>query len=158
MACSTARCFPIGWQFVHNLVSFPGARIIFGWDSSLFSVSLISCSNQLITLSVEDLFEHKSFFVTVVYGLNLARERLSLWNDLRQGGAGSNKSRLDKVLVNDHWLELFRDAEVVGHAPGVSDHCALVLSFVHKRFRVVPFRFYNFWMNNGGFKDLLALS
>lgn len=62
----------------------------------------------------------------------------------KQGGAGSNKSRLDKVLVNDNWLDLFRDAEVVGHALGVSDHCALVLSFVHKRFKTVPFRFYNF--------------
>ncbi|KAI8526575.1 hypothetical protein RHMOL_Rhmol12G0007000 [Rhododendron molle] len=218
MVCTTARCFPAGWQFAHNLVSFPVARIIVGWDPSLLSVSIISCSDQLITLSVEVIADHKSLFVSVVYGLNLARERFSLWNNLRSlfpvigssawtlmgdfnvvrspierlmslllltlivawrilickicllkgiGTLGLKKGGvlglikvglIYRVLVNDIWLNFFRDAEVVGHSPGISDHCPLVLSVVHKRFKAVPFRFYNFWMNNGGFKDLLIQS
>lgn len=37
----------------------------------------------MIVLSVEILAEHKSFFVSMVYGYNSARERISLWNELR---------------------------------------------------------------------------
>lgn len=72
-----------------------------------------------------------------------------------RGGVGSNKSWLDRVLVNDICLDSFQDADI-GHASGISDQCALVLSIVHKHHKAVPFRFYNFWMNNEGFKDLLA--
>lgn len=184
------------------------------------SVSLVFSSAQMIGLSVESLAEHKQFFVSLNYGLNLARERVSLWNDLRalflqlgnsawvlmgdfnvvrspderivgfdevaasdfnncldeicmhnmvtkgywfmwtnkRGGLGDNKSRLDRVLVNDGWLDLFRDSEVVGHAPGVSDHCALVLTVVPNRYKACPFRLFNFWMADSRFGDLLGSS
>ncbi|KAH7857816.1 hypothetical protein Vadar_016806 [Vaccinium darrowii] len=184
------------------------------------SVSLVFSSAQMIGLSVELLAEHRRFFVSLIYGLNLARERVSLWNDLRalflqlgssawvlmgdfnvvrspderivgldevaasdfnncladicmhnmvtkgywftwtnkRGGLRDNKSRLDRVLVNDGWLDLFRDSEVVGHAPGVSDHCALVLTVVHNRYKACPFRFFNFWMADSRFGDLLGSS
>lgn len=44
---------------------------------------------------------------------------------------------------------------MVGHAPGVSDHCALVLTVLPKKLKACPFRFYNFWMSDYRFKDLL---
>lgn len=80
---AASRCFPFGWQYIHNLGSLSTARIIVGWHPQLLSVSLISCSPQLVTVSVEDLVEHKSFFVSIVYGMNQARDRASLWRDMR---------------------------------------------------------------------------
>lgn len=74
---ATSRCFPFGWQYIHNLGSLSTARIIVGWDPQLLSVSLVFCSPQLVTVSVEDLAEHKSFFVSIVYGMNQARDRPS---------------------------------------------------------------------------------
>lgn len=79
------------------------------------------------------------------------------WSNKR-GGLGDNKSRLDRVLVNDGWIDLFQDSEVVGNAPGISDHSALVLTVVQSKFKACPFRFYNFWMNDTRFKDLLVSS
>ncbi|KAH7867459.1 hypothetical protein Vadar_033759 [Vaccinium darrowii] len=164
--------------------------------------------------------EHKTFFVSIVYGMNLARERVRLWRDLsflfpqlgtaawtilgdfnvvrhpkervegfdpiasadfnkciedinmqemvtkgfwftwsnKRGGNGAIKSRLDRVLLNDAWLDLFRDSEVVGFAPGISDHCALVLTVLPNKFKACPFRFFNFWMLDGRFKGILSSS
>ncbi|KAH7842871.1 hypothetical protein Vadar_009972 [Vaccinium darrowii] len=128
-------------------------------------------------IRVETLLEHKLFYVSVVYGMNLARDRVSLWRDLRmlsllemitkgywytwtnkRGGHGSNKSRLDRVLISNAWLDLFRDSEVVAHALGIFDHCVLVLTVLPFKFRAFPFRFYNFWMTDGRFKDILVNS
>ncbi|XP_058185702.1 uncharacterized protein LOC131302927 [Rhododendron vialii] len=178
MSPSTGHCFLVHWHHVHNLGSLPAARIIVGWDPSLLSVSLVFSSVQIIFLSVEIHTEHKSFFVSMVYGLNYARERISLWNELRmlssslggfawvimgdfnvvrtpaerftwtdkRGGIGDNKIRLDRVAINEGWMELFTDSEVVGHPPGISDHYTLVMTMVHNKFKAYPFRFFNFWM------------
>lgn len=77
------------------------------------------------------------------------------WTNKR-GGLGNNKSRLDRVLVNGVWLDLFKDSEVVGHAPGIYDHCALVLTVLPPKFRACPFKFFNFWMADARFKELLG--
>ncbi|KAH7834595.1 hypothetical protein Vadar_017721 [Vaccinium darrowii] len=213
----TTRCFPVNWQCVHDAGIWPVARILLGWDPSKLSVSVLSCSDQMIAVSVTILAEHKVFSIFVIYGKNLAHDRLPLWFELcslfpllgstawalmgdfnvvrkpeervsgfdaaattdfndcldnlnmedmvtkgfwftwtnKRGGLGDNKSRLDRVLINNEWVDLFSDSEVVGHAPGVSDHCALVLTVLPKKFKACPFRFYNFWMADSRFQDLL---
>ncbi|KAI8544379.1 hypothetical protein RHMOL_Rhmol08G0292000 [Rhododendron molle] len=220
MSPSTGRCFPVHWHHVHNLGSLSAARIVVGWDPSMLSVSSIFSSVQMIVLSVEILAAHKCFFVSMVYGLNSASERISLWNDLRllfsslggsawvimgdfnvvrtpaervsgfdvvaaadfnrclddinmhdmvtkgfwftwtnkRGGFGDNKSRLDRVAVNEGWMELFTDSEVVGHPPEISDHCPLVMTAVHNKFKACPFRFFNFWMVDDRVRGLIAFS
>lgn len=182
------------------------ARILVGWDPQLLSISLVFSSPQMIVVEVEILVEHKRFFASVIYGMNLARDMRSLWYDLRSlflvlsssawvlmgdfnvvrslwerlvsldaaatfdfnsclhdinmqdmftkgfwftwtnkmGGLGDKKSRLDRVLVNDVWLNDFKDSVAIGHAPGLSNHCALVLTVVRDKVKACPFRFLNF--------------
>ncbi|KAI8550743.1 hypothetical protein RHMOL_Rhmol06G0131900 [Rhododendron molle] len=52
----------------------------------------------------------------------------------RRGGAGANMSRLDRVIVNASWLDVFPESEALVHSPGISDHCSLLVSVLH----VVP--------------------
>lgn len=58
------------------------ARIIVGWDPQLLAVSLVFSSPQMIVVYVEVRSDQKRFYVSVIYGLNLASERVGLWRDL----------------------------------------------------------------------------
>lgn len=57
----------------------------------------------MIVVEVEILDEHKRFFAFVIYGMNLARDRRSLWYDLRS---------LFLVLSSSAWV-LMGDFNVV---------------------------------------------
>lgn len=43
------------------------------------------------------------------------------------GGDGDNKSKLDRAVVHAGWLIYFPDSEAWVLAPGISDHCQVVL-------------------------------
>lgn len=77
------------------------------------------------------------------------------WSNKR-GGLGDNKSRLDRVLVNEEWLNTFKDAETVIFSPGISDHCSLVVTMLPGVTRHRPFKFYNFWMGHNLFKSTVS--
>lgn len=62
------------------------------------------------------------------------------------------------MAINEGWMELFTDSEVVGHPPGISDHCALVMTVVHNKFKACPFRFFNFWMADDRVRGLIDSS
>lgn len=196
------------------------ARIIVGWDPQILSGTLVFYSEQMFVIFVEILAKCKQFYVAIVYGKSIARERAVLWSDLRmlfpslgnfasvlmgdfnvvrrpderlegfnesaaadfnscledksmhemvtkgywftwsnkRSGLGDSKSELDRVVVNDGCMDLFRESEVVGHAPEISDHCAVVLNVVQDRFKACPFKFFNFWMADKRFKDHLISS
>ncbi|KAI8573795.1 hypothetical protein RHMOL_Rhmol01G0303200 [Rhododendron molle] len=80
---STDRCFPAHWQYVHNLDVLPVARIIVGWDPQQLAVSVVFSSPQMLMVSVDLRIHQKRFYASIIYGLNLASERVSLWRDLR---------------------------------------------------------------------------
>lgn len=48
------------------------------------------------------------------------------------------------------------DCDVHVDLPGISDHTPLILSFTIGRDRInKPFKFFNFWMRNKNFKEVL---
>lgn len=79
------------------------------------------------------------------------------WTNCR-GGGGANMSRIDRVLVNNSWLDVFPDTEALGHAPGISDHCSLLVTVLKEEACRRPFRFFNFWMKHHQFKELVWTS
>lgn len=76
----------------------------------------------------------------------------------RRGGAGANMSRLDRVVVNAGWLDAFPESEALVHAPGISDHCSLLVCVLHMVPCKKPFRFFNYWMKHHSFKELVGQS
>lgn len=61
-------------------------------------------------------------------------------------------------MVNPGWFDVFPNSEGVFLAPGVSDHCSLVVSITTDRRRKKPFKIFNFWMKNPNFKEVLVSS
>ncbi|KAF7129953.1 hypothetical protein RHSIM_Rhsim10G0134500 [Rhododendron simsii] len=76
-------CFPSSWKAIHNYLAGPVARIILGWDSSVFEVPTTFISDQLIVVDVVFLENKRNFFLSVVYGHNRVGDRRALWNDMR---------------------------------------------------------------------------
>lgn len=68
---------------------------------------------------------------------------------------GSCKSRLDRALVNEKWLERWRDTGLRGLPRSISDHCAIVLHSKNTDWGPKPFRFLNIWTSHPGFKELV---
>lgn len=213
-------CFPRDWKAIHNFNSGPVARIILGWDSSIFQLLVVFQSEQIIVVDVLVLEDKRNFLLSVVYGHNGIRERRHLWDDMRtiftsvglkpwlqlgdlnevrtsaerlvgfdchaaaelnqclidisqddmpskgfwftwsnkRGGGGSNKSKLDRVLVNTEWLDMFPTAEASFLAPGVSDHCLISVTMVPPNGRRKPFKFFNFWLQHPEFGQILTTS
>lgn len=79
------------------------------------------------------------------------------WTNKR-GGAGDNKSRIDRVITNTEWLASFSQCEANFLAPSVSDHCPMMVSVVLGTQMKRSFKFFNFWMQHPGFRDTLIES
>ncbi|KAH7839543.1 hypothetical protein Vadar_005513 [Vaccinium darrowii] len=78
--CSEPRpqVFLAAWQYAHNLGASAIIRVLVGWNPLSLSVSVVFVSQQMVMLSVELLAQHKTIFVSVVYGHNLASDWLGL--------------------------------------------------------------------------------
>ncbi|KAM7273832.1 hypothetical protein ACFE04_028496 [Oxalis oulophora] len=68
------------------------------------------------------------------------------WNNRRKG-EGFIQARLDRVLANKGWAELFSQAVVLHHSDYVSDHLPLIIHSkgLEERCRSRRFRFENSW-------------
>lgn len=73
----------------------------------------------------------------------------------RRGGLGFVKSRIDRAVVNSKWQDLFVESEAVFQAPGMSDHCPIVVTILPQCRRRIPFKFFSFLMNHKKFPDVL---
>lgn len=67
------------------------------------------------------------------------------WTNKR-GGSGEKKSRIDRVLTNTSWMDLFPYAEAYSLAPGISDHCSISVYLGAANRKRKSFKFFNFWM------------
>ncbi|KAG5526206.1 hypothetical protein RHGRI_032472 [Rhododendron griersonianum] len=90
-----------------NVVQRPNERLM-GFDQA----TAYDFNDCLESLNMEDM-PSRGFWFT--------------WSN-RRGGMGVNKSKIERVLINSAWLDKFSDSEVVFLAPGVSDHCSIVVT------------------------------
>ncbi|KAG5535781.1 hypothetical protein RHGRI_023523 [Rhododendron griersonianum] len=127
------------------------------WNPQVLQVDLVFSSPQLIVVKVlpED---RKLFYVSYVYGQNNMMQRRRLWGSNKRGGGGDIKSKLDRVLINASWLDVFPESETTFLAPGISDHSFILVSVLPGISRKTPFKFFSFWMKHAEFKEELQKS
>ncbi|XP_074315004.1 uncharacterized protein LOC141651181 [Silene latifolia] len=193
------------WSICTNSSLHSGGRIWLLWDPVLFTVNVKDMTDQVIHTEIYDKVRRKSFCFTLVYGLNKAAERESLWSCLRQyqrsilgpwmvcgdfnamsideriGGAKvtradivplaevihdcqlfdlkaigafftwNNKhktgervySRVDRVLVNDDWINDYPDSVANFLPEGLFDHCPCLINFESQTLqKPKPFKYY----------------
>ncbi|KAI8536166.1 hypothetical protein RHMOL_Rhmol10G0235300 [Rhododendron molle] len=155
---TVTNCFPKDWLWMDNFTNGPVARILLSWDKDIFSVHLEFKSEQMLVVKVELCQGNKSFLLSIVYGHNSIIDRRVLWRNLKRGGAGDNKSKLDRVLSNIEWLDSFPHAEAVFLPPGISDHCLMSVTMVPPLGGRKPFKFFNFWLQHPQFQQILVSS
>jgi len=68
---------------------------------------------------------------------------------------GTAKSRLDRILVSEEWLNQWPASKQYVQPRMVSDHCALVLKSCIKDWGPKPFRSLDVWLAEPGFKALV---
>lgn len=108
-----------------NTVRSASERIV-GFDSNV-----AADFNQCLADIMHDDLPAKGFWFT--------------WTNKR-GGLGDNKSRIDRVISNNQWLVSFPACEASFLAPGMSDHCPMVLTVLPCLHRKGSFKFFNFWL------------
>jgi hypothetical protein len=68
------------------------------------------------------------------------------WSNKR-GGQGTVKSKLDRVNINGTWMDFFSESEAIFLAPGISDHCFILVNVLPDIQRRRPFPFFIFGCN-----------
>ncbi|XP_043696677.1 uncharacterized protein LOC122647319 [Telopea speciosissima] len=77
------------------------------------------------------------------------------WNN-RQSGDARICCKLDRVMANLAWMDVFRTSEAVFHPPGLSDHSSVVVVVLDEaNFGPKPFRFFEAWIGRDGFDDMV---
>jgi len=68
---------------------------------------------------------------------------------------GLAKSRLDRVLVTEEWMDVWPMCKQYVQRREVSDHCALVVKSVVKDWGPKPFRTIDAWFMDRGFQEMV---
>ncbi|XP_062075490.1 uncharacterized protein LOC133779556 [Humulus lupulus] len=74
------------------------------------------------------------------------------WSN-NQDGPNRIFSKIDRVFVNEDWIDMFPNVNAIASWEVISDHCAIILkniSVIKNGLR--PFRFFNMWTNHPLFK------
>lgn len=80
------------------------------------------------------------------------------WNNKQEGG-GRVYCKLDRILFDEEWHDMFPNAIAEFLPKGIFDHTPMVVTMaanIHKR--KAPFRYYNWWKDIEGFSDKVASS
>jgi len=59
--------------------------------------------------------------------------------------------KIDRVLVNSKWCQVFSFSEASFLTPGISDHSPMVVKVLNPVHRRKPFKFFDFWMDHPDF-------
>ncbi|XP_068472510.1 uncharacterized protein [Phaseolus vulgaris] len=68
---------------------------------------------------------------------------------------GTDKSRIDRVLVSLEWLEKWSGSKLYAEGRTVSDHCASILKDINIDWGLKPFRCLDLWQKYVRFKELV---
>ncbi|XP_074267060.1 uncharacterized protein LOC141590362 [Silene latifolia] len=72
------------WAICTNSTLHRGGRIWLLWEPTAYDINILDVQTQSIHFQVIDKIRRKQFWMTVVYGLNKAAERIPLWDSLRK--------------------------------------------------------------------------
>ncbi|KAL8462439.1 hypothetical protein ACS0TY_033457 [Phlomoides rotata] len=68
---------------------------------------------------------------------------------------GTCKSRLDRILINNKWVEKWPDSYQKGLRRSISDHCPIILENKGKFWGPKPFRVVNAWFTHPDFRSFV---
>ena len=68
---------------------------------------------------------------------------------------GHSKSRIDRVVVSQGWLEKWPNSAQYILKRSVSDHCPVLLKYEEVNWGARPFRFLNYWLEDGNFIEVI---
>ncbi|KAK4381890.1 hypothetical protein Sango_2924300 [Sesamum angolense] len=142
-SCSTRSCLRVlsRWRWFVDYAG-PGNRIWIAWNDELIEVDILNIGTQFVLCRVLVHELHESIFITVVYGANDVSTSLdgqSLWK------------RLDRLLVNDVWMDRWPNLYYTCLTPRTSDHLPMVLKGDCRNMQVSLFRFDNYLALSPGF-------
>ncbi|KAK4384699.1 hypothetical protein Sango_3033900 [Sesamum angolense] len=130
--------------------SGPGNRIWIAWNDDIIDVDILNIGSQFVHCRVLKHDMHEPIFLTVVYGANEVSARREVWQgltelamsvnlpwlvggdfnavlDMSEYGWKEPWKRLDRMFVNDAWLERWPNLFYTCLTPRTSDHSPLVL-------------------------------
>lgn len=70
----------------------------------------------------------------------------------------SSKSRIDRALINENWVDRWRSTSLRGLKRFVSDHCPIILCTNEADWGPRPFRFINAWVSHPDFLHVVENS
>ncbi|XP_069143463.1 uncharacterized protein [Solanum lycopersicum] len=108
---SVLRGIAPGWQVLHNYEDSANGRIWVIWNDNWYEVKKISSSAQMLHCQVNERSKGYQIMLTVVYGLNTAEQRKSLWKDLETLAQGITQSWL---IVGDFNAVMYAKDRIVG--------------------------------------------
>ncbi|GKC97285.1 cytochrome P450 [Tanacetum coccineum] len=76
----------------------------------------------------------------------------------RYNREGSKLSKFDRFLVSNNFFSLWKDAKVKTLAREISDHCPIMLSVDSMNFGPKCFKFFNHWMEDDDFNNIVKTS
>ncbi|XP_062080436.1 uncharacterized protein LOC133785198 [Humulus lupulus] len=80
------------------------------------------------------------------------------WSN-NQDGTNRIFSKLDRVIINEDWLDTFPNVNAIANWEVVSDHCAIILKHIFvQKIGLCPFRFFNMWTSHPKFKSTVLAS
>ncbi|KAL8510658.1 hypothetical protein ACS0TY_017467 [Phlomoides rotata] len=68
---------------------------------------------------------------------------------------GTCKSQLDRILINNKWVEKWPDSYQKGLRRSISDHCPIILENKGKFWGPKPFRVVNAWFTHSDFRSFV---
>ncbi|XP_056172498.1 uncharacterized protein LOC115693838 [Syzygium oleosum] len=71
-------------------------------------------------------------------------------------GINRKMCKIDRVLINDCWLQQFSFSEANFLPPGISDHSPMVIKIVPPSSSNKPFKFFNFWISHPVFMEIVT--
>ncbi|XP_043697064.1 uncharacterized protein LOC122647825 [Telopea speciosissima] len=173
---TTFDSFLSNWRYLHNGAADSTVRIWLGWDATVFRVEEIEKSSQFIHAKVTTLGTSLSFLLRIggdpirqeatedltsfIYDSDLVdlkwKGELFTWNN-RQEGSSRVCCKLDRALVNLHWMDTLRSSEATFLPPGLSDHSLAVVSILGRmNFGPKLFRFFEAWIGREGFEEVVT--
>ncbi|KAJ8423583.1 hypothetical protein Cgig2_002912 [Carnegiea gigantea] len=94
----------------HN-VQKVASKMFPNWKPSAYQTRLIRSSDQLIHCKVTQLSSNKTFYLSVIYGINHESQRQNLWNDLKDIAQNMDEAW---CLMGDFNALRFKDDRIGG--------------------------------------------
>nr|GEV08879.1 RNA-directed DNA polymerase, eukaryota [Tanacetum cinerariifolium] len=76
----------------------------------------------------------------------------------RMNKYGTKLSKIDRILVTQHFVSMWPNAQLTALPSDLSDHCPIIIKTHHADFGLIPFKFYNSWLLNDELGTIISHS